>query len=33
MLAAVNRFLNTPIKRRHSLRNATQALDFIAREG
>jgi nitrite reductase/ring-hydroxylating ferredoxin subunit len=33
MLAATNRYLNTPIKRHHGLRNATQALDFIAREG
>lgn len=31
--AAVNRFLNTPLKRRHSLRNAVQALEFIASEG
>jgi len=33
MCAAVNRFLNTPMKRRHSLRNARQALEFIALEG
>jgi hypothetical protein len=33
MIAATNRYLNTPIKRHHGLRNATQALDFIAREG
>jgi hypothetical protein len=33
MLAATNRYLNTPIKRHHGLRNAAQALDFIAREG
>lgn len=32
MLAAVNRYLNTPMKRHNGLRNATQALDFIARE-
>jgi nitrite reductase/ring-hydroxylating ferredoxin subunit len=31
--AAVNRYLATPQKRRHSLRLATQARDFIAREG
>jgi nitrite reductase/ring-hydroxylating ferredoxin subunit len=33
MFAAVNRYLNTPVKRHHGLRVATQALDFIAREG
>jgi nitrite reductase/ring-hydroxylating ferredoxin subunit len=33
MCAAVNRFLNTPMKRHHSLRIATQALDFVAQEG
>ncbi len=33
MCAAVNRYLHTPQKRRHSLRLATQARDFIAREG
>jgi hypothetical protein len=33
MCAAVNRYLATPQKRRHSLRLATQARDFIAREG
>ncbi len=32
MCTAVNRYLNTPMKRRHGLRTATQALDFIARE-
>jgi nitrite reductase/ring-hydroxylating ferredoxin subunit len=32
MLAATNRYLNTPMKRHHGLRNAAQALDFIARE-
>ena len=32
MFAAVNRYLNTPMKRHHGLRTATQALDFIARE-
>jgi nitrite reductase/ring-hydroxylating ferredoxin subunit len=33
MLAAMNRWLNTPQKRHHGLRNASQALDFIAKEG
>lgn len=33
MFAGVNRYLNTPAKRHHSLRVATQALDFIAKEG
>lgn len=33
MFAAVHRYLDTPMKRRHSLRLATQARDFIAREG
>jgi nitrite reductase/ring-hydroxylating ferredoxin subunit len=33
MCAAVNRYLNTPIKRHHSLRIASQALDFVAKEG
>ncbi len=32
MCTAVNRYLNTPMKRHHGLRTATQALDFIARE-
>ncbi|MBV8800678.1 MAG: Rieske 2Fe-2S domain-containing protein [Alphaproteobacteria bacterium] len=32
MCAAVNRYLNTPMKRHHGLRTATQALDFIGRE-
>jgi nitrite reductase/ring-hydroxylating ferredoxin subunit len=32
MLAAMNRWLNTPQKRHHGLRNASQALDFIAKE-
>ncbi len=31
-LAAVNRFLHTPLKRRHALRAATQALEFVAAE-
>lgn len=32
MCAAVNRYLNGPFKRHHSLRVATQALDFVAQE-
>lgn len=32
MCAAVNRYLHTPMKRHHGLRNAAQALDFVARE-
>jgi nitrite reductase/ring-hydroxylating ferredoxin subunit len=31
--AGVNRYLHTPMKRHHGLRIATQALDFVAREG
>jgi hypothetical protein len=31
--AAVNRYLNTPMKRHHGLRLAAQALDFVAKEG
>jgi nitrite reductase/ring-hydroxylating ferredoxin subunit len=33
MCAAVNRYLNIPMKRHNGLRNASQALDFIAKEG
>ena len=33
MCAAVNRYLHTPQKRHHGLRLATQAQEFIAREG
>jgi nitrite reductase/ring-hydroxylating ferredoxin subunit len=33
MCAAVNRYLNTPMKRHHGLRTAAQALDFIDKEG
>ena len=33
MCAAVNRYLNTPMKRHQGLRTATQARDFIAKEG
>ncbi|HEX4303698.1 MAG TPA: Rieske (2Fe-2S) protein [Rhizomicrobium sp.] len=33
MCAAMNRWLHTPQKRHHGLRLATQAQDFIAREG
>jgi nitrite reductase/ring-hydroxylating ferredoxin subunit len=32
MLSAVNRYLNTPMKRHHGLRTAGQALDFVAKE-
>jgi hypothetical protein len=31
--AAVNRYLNTPIKRHHGLRLARQARAFVAKEG
>ena len=31
--AAINRYLQTPMKRHHGLRTAAQALDFVAREG
>ncbi len=31
--AAVNRYLHTPMKRHHGLRIASQALDFVAKEG
>ncbi len=30
--AALNRFLNSPLKRKHTIRTARQALDFVARE-
>ncbi|HUO93229.1 MAG TPA: Rieske (2Fe-2S) protein [Rhizomicrobium sp.] len=33
MCAAINRYLNTPMKRHHGLRVATQARDFVAKEG
>lgn len=33
LCAGVNRYLHTPMKRHHSLRIASQALDFIAKEG
>jgi nitrite reductase/ring-hydroxylating ferredoxin subunit len=33
MCAGVNRYLSIPVKRHNGLRNASQALDFIAREG
>jgi nitrite reductase/ring-hydroxylating ferredoxin subunit len=33
MCAAVNRYLDTPMKRHHGLRLAAQALDFVAKEG
>jgi nitrite reductase/ring-hydroxylating ferredoxin subunit len=32
VLSGVNRFMNTPVKRRFSLRTARQSLDFVARE-
>ena len=32
LLAALNRLLNTPIKRKFTLRSARQSLDFVARE-
>ncbi len=32
LLAATNRFLNAPLKRRHILRSAKQALDFVGIE-
>jgi nitrite reductase/ring-hydroxylating ferredoxin subunit len=32
MCAGVNRYLNSPLKRHHGLRIASQALDFIAKE-
>ena len=31
-LTALNRFLNSPLKRKHMIRTARQALDFVARE-
>ncbi len=31
-MAGLNRFLHTPLKRRHSLRTANQAIDFVANE-
>ncbi|MGD0189431.1 MAG: Rieske (2Fe-2S) protein [Rhizomicrobium sp.] len=33
MLGAVNRYLHTPMKRHNGLRTASQALDFVAKEG
>ena len=33
LLAAVNRFLSSPLKRKHSRRTANQALSFVALEG
>jgi len=32
MCAGVNRYLHSPIKRHHGLRNAAQALEFVAKE-
>jgi len=33
LLAALNRFLNAPLKRKHALRTARQAIAFVALEG
>ena len=33
LLAGVNRFLHSPLKRKHALRTAKQSLDFVAAEG
>ena len=33
LLAATNRFLQSPIKRKHALRTARQAMEFVAQEG
>jgi hypothetical protein len=33
MCAAVNRYLNTPMKRHHGVRLARQARAFVAKEG
>ena len=33
ILAATNRFLHSPLKRKHTLRTARQALSFVAAEG
>lgn len=33
LAAALNRFLNSPFKRKHTLRTAQQSLDFVAAEG
>tara|TARA_R110002167_G_scaffold82433_1_gene224960 strand:+ start:650 stop:2242 length:1593 start_codon:yes stop_codon:yes gene_type:complete len=33
LAAALNRFLNSPLKRKHTLRTARQSLDFVAAEG
>lgn len=33
MCAVINRYLHSAMKRHHGLRIATQALDFVAREG
>lgn len=33
LLAAVNRFLHEPLRRKHPLRTARQAMDFVAAEG
>ena len=33
LVAALNRFLNSPLKRKHTLRTASQSLDFVQAEG
>jgi hypothetical protein len=33
LLAALNRFLNEPVKRKHARRVARQAIDFVAAQG
>lgn len=33
LAASLNRFLNSPLKRKHTLRTARQSLDFVAAEG
>ncbi|MEH6403057.1 MAG: Rieske (2Fe-2S) protein [Sneathiella sp.] len=33
LIAATNRFLNSPFKRKHTKRTATQSIEFVAREG
>src|SRR3546814_16538625 len=33
VLAAVNRFLHEPLRRKHPLRTVRQAMDFVAAEG
>ena len=33
LIAAINRFLNSPFKRKHTKRTAAQSLDFVSKEG